>query len=134
VVNRLMPGERYVFCYRVRFHTAARNVRFYCMTKTVNGVHLGGGIFPPGMNSTLSAADGDVLDVRFEFDSAFGGGAYFFNCGVADSGELLHRILDVVAFRVVPGPTRPSMGTIDLNVRARVISGAGGNPENTRRS
>jgi lipopolysaccharide transport system ATP-binding protein len=130
----LIPGERYVFSYRVTFHSSARNVKFYCMTKTVNGVHLGGGKFPAGMRSSLSAAEGDVVDVCFEFDGDFGAGAYFFNCGVASSGELLHRILDVVAFRVVRGPTRPSMGAIDLNVLATVTSVTGNVSATTRRS
>lgn len=134
VVNRLIPGERYIFSYRVAFHSSARNVKFYCMTKTVNGVHLGGGEFPPGMRSRLSAEEGDAVEVRFEFDSDFGAGAYFFNCGVASSGDLLHRILDVVAFRVGRGPTRPSMGTIDLNVQAKVTSVAGNASLTTRRS
>ena len=119
-VNCLIPGERYVFCYRVTFAAAARRVKFYCMTKTVSGVHLGGGAFPPGLETLPEVAAGQVVDVRFEFACAFGFGTYFFNCGVASRGELLHRVLDVLSFRVARGPLRPAMGTIDLDVRAEV--------------
>jgi lipopolysaccharide transport system ATP-binding protein len=121
-VNCLVPGERYAFCYRVTFGPTARSVKFYCMTKTVNGVHLGGGMFPPGLATLPAVAAGEVMDIRFEFVCAFGHGTYFFNCGVASRGELLHRVLDVLAFRVGRGPARPTMGTIDLDIRVQLES------------
>ncbi len=124
-VNCLVPGERYLFCYRVVFVEAARRVKFYCMTKTVNGVHLGGGAFPPGLETLPAVGAGAVIDVRFEYVCAFGPGTYFFNCGAASSGELLHRVLDVLAFRVGRGPLRPAMGTIDLGVRAEIQLASG---------
>lgn len=120
-VNCLVPGERYCFCYRVAFVEEARSVKFYCMTKTVNGVHLGGGMFPSGLLTLPSVAANEITDVCFEFTCAFGYGTYFFNCGVAACGELLHRILDVLAFRVGRGASRPSMGTIDLEVHVDLI-------------
>lgn len=119
-VNRLLPGDRYVFCYRATFATTARNVKFYCMIKTVNGVHLGGGTYPSGAESLPIVHEGDSIDVRFEFTCAFGAGAYFFNCGVASCGELLHRILDVLTFRVGRGPVRAAIGIIDLDVQAEI--------------
>jgi len=120
--NCLVPGERYRFCYRVTFFQASRAVKFYCMTKTVNGVHLGGGTFPAGMQTLAAAVAGEVVDIDFEFTCAFGAGAYFFNCGVAAGGEVLHRILDVLAFRVGRGPSRFAMGVIDLDVRVDLRS------------
>lgn len=127
-VNCLVPGERYALCYRVTFSADAASLKFYCMAKTVNGVHLGGGMFPPGLQALPRVATGDVIDVRFDFDCRFGQGTYFFNCGVASRGELLHRILDVIAFRVGRGPTRPNMGIVDLNVHVDLQSppGVGG--------
>ena len=83
LVNCLVSGERYRFCYRVTFEETARAVKFYCMTKTVNGVHLGGGMFPSGLQTVPTIPAGEVIDVCFEFDCAFGWGTYFFNCGVA---------------------------------------------------
>ncbi len=115
-VNCLVPGERYKFCYCVTFMEAARNVKFYCMTKVVNGVHLGGGQFPPGQQTIPLVGANEVIDICFEFDCVFGFGTYFLNCGVASRGELLHRILDVLAFRVGRGQVRPAVGTIDLNI------------------
>jgi len=119
-VNCLVPGERYRFCYRVTFHEAARSIKFYCMSKMINGVHLGGGMFPPGLQTLPAVAAGEVIDICFEFSCAFGWGTYFFNCGVASRGELLHRILDVLAFRVGRGATRPAMGAIDLDIRVEL--------------
>jgi lipopolysaccharide transport system ATP-binding protein len=118
-VNCLVPGERYRFCYRVNFLESARAVKFYCMTKTVSGVHLGGGTFPPSLQTLSAVTEGDVVDVSFEFACALGYGTYFFNCGVASRGELLHRILDVLAFRVHKGPVRSAIGVIDLDMTAR---------------
>lgn len=128
-VNCLVPGERYVFCYRVAFAEAARSVKFYCMTKTVSGVHLGGGMVPPGVETLPDVLAGAVVDVRFELTCSLGAGTYFFNCGVASSGELLHRILDVIAVRVGRGPVRPSMGTVDLDVCADLRVVDAGLPE-----
>lgn len=119
-VNCLVPGERYVFCYRVTFTEAAQSVKFHCMTKTVNGVHLGGGTMPPGMNTVPAIPAGQIVDVRFEFACAFGRATYFMNCGVAARGEILHRVLDVLPFRVGRGPLRCSTGTIDLDVRGEI--------------
>ncbi|WP_295431755.1 ABC transporter ATP-binding protein [uncultured Thiodictyon sp.] len=121
-VNCLVPGERYKFCYRVSFTQAVRAVKFYCMTKVINGVHLGGGMFPPGQQTIPMVGAGEVIDICFEFDCAFAWGTYFFNCGVASRGELLHRVLDVLAFRVARGPVRPAMGTVDLKIQVEIRS------------
>ena len=61
-----------------------------------------------------------MVDVCFEFEASLAAATYFANCGVASSGELLHRILDVLAFRVLPGPRRCAMGTVDFDVLAAV--------------
>ena len=117
-VNCLLPGERYEFRNRVTFAAAADHVKFYCMVKMLNGTHLGGGVLPEASHSSQAFASDDVIDVKFEFGCAFGHGTYFFNCGVAAGGELLHRVLDVLAFRVLRGAARHSMGAVDLNVEA----------------
>jgi lipopolysaccharide transport system ATP-binding protein len=121
VVNQLVPGERYRVCYRVTFAMPARSVKFYFMIKTVTGVHLGGGTWPKGL-TTLPAVEGaGEVDVHFDFVAALQAGTYFLNCGVAAGGELLHRILDVLAFRMLRGPARYVMGTVDFDVRAQLV-------------
>jgi lipopolysaccharide transport system ATP-binding protein len=121
-VNCLVSNERYRLCYRVTFFDAAENVKFYCMAKMVNGTHLGGGTFPLGRDTYTGVAAGEVVDISFEFDCMFDGGTYFFNCGIAARGEILHRVLDALIFRVGRPPPSESMGTIDLNVLAEFAS------------
>ena len=119
-VNTLVPRKRYRFCYRVTFFEAARYVKFYFMTKTLNGVHLGGGTFPSGVETLPSVEAGHSIDVHFEFRCALRGGTYFVNCGVAAGGELLHRILDALAFRVGRGAVHSAIGTVDFDVSAEL--------------
>jgi len=116
-VNCLLPGERYEFRYRVLFTAAAGSVKFYCMVKMINGTHLGGGVLPEGMRTIPAFAAGDVVELKFAFTCMLGHGTYFFNCGVAAGGALLHRILDVLTFRVQQGPARNTIGTVDLDVQ-----------------
>jgi lipopolysaccharide transport system ATP-binding protein len=123
VVNLLVPGERYRIVCRVTFQQPTRAVKFYCMLKTVTGVHLGGGTWPIGQTTMPSVDGAECVEVSFSFIAALRAGTYFLNCGVAAGGELLHRFLDVLAFRVLSGRTRYATGIVDFSVRADVLRG-----------
>jgi lipopolysaccharide transport system ATP-binding protein len=117
-VNVLYAGERYAYRYRVRFDRGAASVRFGMLLKTATGVEIAG-----AASSTLQKAIGwvdvgTVLDVRFEFDCALAGGAFFLNAGVlgmlGEEETYLDRRVDVLMFRVIASPERLATGLVDL--------------------
>jgi len=132
-VNQLARSGRYRYCYRVSFRRKATRVRFGMMFKTIAGVELGGAVSAAaGSPASLSVAEGDVFDVAFEFDCRLLAGTYFLNCGlvgVTDGEETyLHRVVDAVAFRVLPEAGETSTGTVDMGCRATVVARRPGSP------
>ena len=137
-VNCLVGGERYRLEYEVEFYAPAPNVRFYSTLKTVSGTELGGGVHPPLDDAAgVIAAPGRVR-VGFSFDCRLNPGTYFFNCGVGGhEGQVLHRILDALPFRVVARRTLASFGAVDFGFRtaheAVAVPGPAGAAQGARR-
>lgn len=120
-VNVLVRGEAYAFCYDVEFTLPARRVRFGMMIKSTSGVELGGAVHPEA--GALDAEDvvGTRMSVRFDFRCQLFAGMYFINAGVlgevAGVQTFLHRLVDAVAVRVQPDPSRTPSGYVDFDVR-----------------
>lgn len=121
-VNVLLPDEEYLFRYRVRFDKAARDVRFGSLIKNVRGVHVSTMAAPPGGVELVPA--GCFLRVQFRFRTLLMPEAYFANVGVFGTVEghegFLHRITDVLMFRVLPAGQRATGGVADLYASAEV--------------
>ena len=107
-VSDLIRGRTYRYAYTVRFQQSANNVRFGMLIKTVSGLELGGAISAANIRDSLPVTTaGSSYRVEFSFRCALNTGTYFLNAGVqgdlsgADDGYL-HRLIDVVTFRVVP--------------------------------
>ncbi|MCC6193138.1 MAG: ABC transporter ATP-binding protein [Burkholderiales bacterium] len=121
-VNVLVQGGDYAFEYTVDFLQAARNVRCGMMIKTTSGVELGGGTYPEVGAGQDAVAAGAHARLRFAFQCLVFPGTYFLNAGLM--GEVdgidtyLHRLVDVVAFRVLPARTRRASGYVDFAVEA----------------
>jgi lipopolysaccharide transport system ATP-binding protein len=115
IVNCLVNGERYQFCYDVVFNKNCVSVRFYNLIKTVTGTELGGGTYPlPSEEGNEFAAD-EKLTMGFEFECMLNAGTYFFNCGVGGhGGQSLHRIIDALPFRVLAKKMGHSFGVVDF--------------------
>lgn len=115
IVNCLVSGERYRFCYDVVFNKHCVSVRFYNLIKTVTGTELGGGTYPlPGEEGYEFAAD-EKLTMDFEFVCMLNAGTYFFNCGLGgNGGQSLHRVIDALPFRVLPKKMKHSFGVVDF--------------------
>jgi len=115
-VNVLVPDEEYVLRYRVRFDKPARGVRFGSLIRNVRGIHVSTMASPPGGVEMVPA--GCYLRVEFRFRSLLMPEAYFANVGVFGTVEghdvFLHRITDVLMFRVLPGAQRATGGVADL--------------------
>jgi lipopolysaccharide transport system ATP-binding protein len=59
--------------------------------------------------------------VRFDFSCALNPGVYFLNCGVTGfGGRQLHRIVDALAFRVLPISEVSTFGHVHFGHSASV--------------
>ena len=105
-VNCLRSGGTYRYTYSVHFEKDAYDVRFGMMIKAINGIELGGiGSSSQGFGIEHVKAD-DLLKISFELNFNLVPGTYFFNAGcsgkVAEENIFLHRIVDAIAFRILP--------------------------------
>ncbi len=124
VVNALVAGHAYRYEYEVEFRRPVRAVGYGMMVKTTSGLELGGAThFEPDYRSVEIAA-GQVVRVQFEFCCRLFAGLYFMNAGVVTEEDgaaaFLHRIVDAIAFRVLPDPARRPAAYVDFDVRTRV--------------
>jgi lipopolysaccharide transport system ATP-binding protein len=106
-VNNLVRGVRYHYQYAVDFTKDFEDVSFGMLIKTVSGVELAGASseqLPSRRVKQIRA--GDSIDVVFTFTCRLMPGIYFTNAGVMGTSEgerrYLHRLLDVLALRVMP--------------------------------
>jgi len=119
-VNNLIRGKRYRCTYLVRFTERAKDVRFGMLIKTVSGVELGGAIstgrFKP---SLVQTGPHSVYRIEFSFQCALNPGTYFLNVGTTGNvnGEeiYLHRLVDIVMFRVQGSGAEVATGIIDFS-------------------
>jgi lipopolysaccharide transport system ATP-binding protein len=118
-VNCLVPRERYRLCYEVRFDRNALSIKYHFGIRTVTGVALGGGVIPGEMGSLPSVDAHSVHEAAFEFDCNLTPGTYFLNCGITGDGEVLHRLMDIVIFRVQSGEPSQAFGFVDFGIDAR---------------
>lgn len=119
-VNCLKAGETYRYTYRVRFDRDASSVRFGMLIKTTTGVELGGATSAKQASQGISVVSaGSVLSVEYSFVCRLNEGLYFLNAGVSgDCGEgfhHLHRVVDVLCFRVNPDNTQFGLGLVDFS-------------------
>ncbi|MCG9555987.1 ABC transporter ATP-binding protein [Vibrio kanaloae] len=126
-VNNLIPREKYVYRYRVRFTKSAENVRFGMLIKTLSGLELGGA---HTANSFIEAIPtvkkGETYIVEFAFNCNVTQGVYFMNAGAVgtvDGEEThLHRLLDVQMFRVLPSMENLSTAIVDFGCVPNIVS------------
>ncbi|MEO6543522.1 MAG: ABC transporter ATP-binding protein [Nitrospiraceae bacterium] len=119
-VNNLIRGKRYRYAYVARFCESASNVRFGMLIKTVSGVELGGGTSAIQLNDSLTyVRPGAVYRVEFSFQCSLNPGIYFLSAGIIGdvNGEhgYLHRLVDIVMFRIMPDSSGFSTGIIDFS-------------------
>lgn len=106
-INIVESGEKFCWCYRVRFNQNVDCPIFAMMLKTREGVALYGvdskGLIIEG--GCYKA--GDVIDVRFTLTNVLAQGIYYLNCGIRlknETGvEFLSRRIDSAILRVIPG-------------------------------
>ena len=117
-VNILNRRNQYIYTYKVNFLKPAFRVRFGMMIKTVSGMELGGAASHTFEKPIDNIEAGDVVEVKFKFNSNLQPGVYFLNAGVVgmidDAEVFLHRIHDVAMFRIQPEENILATGIIDF--------------------
>ncbi|MEP3477405.1 MAG: ABC transporter ATP-binding protein [Hyphomicrobiales bacterium] len=118
-VNNLVSGEKYVYKYDVYFTQTHNGVGFGMLIKTTNGNEVGGAAtdFKKSLSINRVMA-GTYYKVHFEFHCFLNSGTYFTNAGVTTSADTLngyaHRLLDALAFRVLPNVNPTATGTVNF--------------------
>ena len=124
LVNHLLRGRWYKYSYQVQFFQDAQYVRFGMMIRTKTGLELGGAATAPTNRDGLEKAfAGSLYQVEFEFFCGLGEGTYFMNAGAngdCDGEEnYLHRLLDVLMFKVRPDSPKTMTGMIDFRCQPK---------------
>jgi len=115
IVNLLRNGQRYRVCYEVGFSRDCDRVRFRCMLKTTMGLTLGGGTYPDMLQRGPLMVAGQVARISLEFSCNLNPGTYFVNCGLSEHQSNIHRIVDAIAFKVLPTDRSFSFGIVDFD-------------------
>lgn len=124
-VNCLHCGSQYCYSYEVDFYDNTSSVSFGMLIKSKTGIELGG--FKTE-SKTVPSIDfipaNSSYRVSFQFECNLNSGLYYLNAGVRGEahGEFsyLHRVLDGVAFRVLPVEGDQKTGLIDFKITADV--------------
>ncbi len=118
-VNVLRRGQEYNYGYTVTFTKSAQKVRCGMLIKTVSGLELGG-LTSHSLTGGIDQVEaGTVMRQLFMFKCNFLPGTYFLNSGLVGEvdGEqvFLHRVLDVMMFRVHDEPGLVQHGLVDIS-------------------
>ena len=115
IVNCVAPNARYRLCYDIHFEKDCSDVHFHTLIKTVTGLELGGGTLPAAGTAGFEPRAGSVMSAEFDFRCNLNHGTYFLNCGVTGNGDRqLHRIVDALALRVLPGSEPSAFGHVNF--------------------
>lgn len=122
-VNNLIRGETYFFTYTVDFEDDVNNVRFGMLIKTTTGIELGGGVSAVSPSDWIEyVKSGSTYRVEFRFNCILAPGMYFMNAGVLgyEGGVevFLKRLIDVLAFKVLPETSYLGTGIVDFGCSA----------------
>lgn len=119
MVNELVAGQEYCFTYDVLFDKPAEQVGFGMLLKNISGVELGGLKSHPSGSGITAVRAGDRYTVRFNIRADLTTNTYFLNAGVTgvQAGEAgyLHRLIDAVAFRIIPRDGTQVTGYVDFS-------------------
>lgn len=125
-VNGLVRGRRYRFRYRVHFERGLCNVRFGMLIKSLTGFPICGNLSEGSLlDGAMIERAGKHATVEFRFDCLLNPGTYFMNAGVFGSLEegetLLHRLADILTFRVLPIEFNKSTELVHFNCESEVV-------------
>ena len=121
LVNTLIRGNQYRFCFDVEFLADAWQVLFQMMIRTHAGYPLGGSRSARPSELTLSVTEGERATASFTFTCRlFSASHYTISCGVMGRANsefgFLPRIIDSVMFRVQADPDLMPQGLVDFEL------------------
>ncbi len=116
-VNLLRSGHHYRFVMSGRFQSNAENVHFGIHIRTISGVVVTGQRHPEEGSVLGPLQEGNNFEISFSFRMTLLPGVYFVGGGVwKDHGQdCLHRILDMLMFRIVTTSHQSSFGYYDAS-------------------
>jgi len=114
-MNVFGKTQRFQISYEVRFDKAARGVHFGVHIRTTTGVVVTGQRFPELGHSLPLVEGGKGFRLVFQFATTLLPGVYFVGGGVwnDDEPQCLHRVIDVLMFRVVGEQGNSPFGLFD---------------------
>lgn len=115
--NVLVFGSEVSVVLKGEIAAGLEGVAFGFHVRTASGVVLGGGRSPWIDGFHQVACSGGRFSVRFPFKVLLTEGVYFIGAGVWGSrhAHCAHRVLDAVAFRVLPSERGSSFGFFELS-------------------
>lgn len=124
-VNGLVRGRRYHYRFKTSFNKEISNVRFGMSIKSVSGLLLCGAHSTPSHQEAITLVKtGETINVDFAFTCNLNPGTFFMNAGIFGviNGEevFIHRIVDVIAFRVLPIVNNLETEIVNLDVSTSV--------------
>ena len=119
-VNQIFRGRRYRLQCDIAFDRDCFGVRVYALIRTTTGVDLAGCAYPQLGDSGFDVTKDSVLRVEFPFECSLNPATYFCNFAVqGEDGSLHHRVVDVIAFRVMADLPSPATGIVDVGFNPR---------------
>ncbi|SFZ97906.1 ABC transporter [hydrothermal vent metagenome] len=110
IVNALIHGEKYFYCYTLKFHAECQEIAFGMSIKTEKGFQItttGSKHYDTVINQT---SIGDTYTIQWEFICLLTAGVYYANAGtthqVKNKRQILNRVIDSLAFKVLPLSTK----------------------------
>jgi len=103
-------GEKYFYCYTLKFHAECQEIAFGMSIKTEKGFQItttGSKHYDTVINQT---SIGDTYTIQWEFICLLTAGVYYANAGtthqVKNKRQILNRVIDSLAFKVLPLSTK----------------------------
>jgi lipopolysaccharide transport system ATP-binding protein len=125
-VNLLVPREKYLWRYKVKFNKECTNVRFGMLIKTINGFELGGSVTSKFGHGIETGTEDNVIQIEFSFIPKLWAGTYFLNAGVLGlvNGEEVYiaRCIDLAVFKMLNDHESLMTGTVDFDIESDINS------------
>lgn len=120
-VNNIVNSRYYKFKVQFEFLNDCQGVRAYALIRTMEGIDLAGCAYPKLNSLGFSANKGNRITIDFQFKCMLNQGVYFCNFALqASDGSLHHRLVDALAFRVMPMSDSHVTGLVDLEYHPKV--------------
>jgi lipopolysaccharide transport system ATP-binding protein len=122
-VNLLSFGGEYRFEISGKFLSNRESVFFGLHIRTISGLIVTGQRYPEEGMYVDKVLAGDEFSITYGFRMILSPDTYFSGCGIwsLDEPHCLHRILDAIMFRVLPGRKTKFLGYVDASATEPIL-------------